>query len=383
MKIFRAIIPSIKKSLFKEGKKKVCIIYGPRQAGKTTLVKYLLKEYPEKAEYFNCDYLDVRETFSSENINRLAHITKGLKLLVLDEAQRIENIGVTLKILVDEHPHVQIIATGSSSFDLSNKIKEPLTGRKIEFYLFPFSFNELFANKNSLEQIRCIEHFLRFGSYPEISQLNEMEAKQSLQELTGSYLFKDIFTFQQLRKPEMLIKLLRLLAFQVGSQVSFHELATQLGVDQSIVQKYIHLLEEALIIFRLGAFKRNLRSEISKSRKIYFWDLGIRNAIIENFNSLELRNDVGVLWENFCVAERIKYLRNNQLYANTYFWRTYSQKEIDYLEEKEGKLLAMEFKWNDRKKSRTLKDFFTAYPETHLTTITPNNVSSLFQEDFH
>ena len=373
MKIFRSILPYIEKSLFIKNKKKAIIIYGPRQSGKTTLAKYLLKKYPEKSEYLNCDYPDVQRILSYQNVESLTGVVKDLRFMIIDEAQRIENIGLVLKILVDEYPHLQVLATGSSSFDLSNKIKEPLTGRKKEFRLHPFSFNELHEKDKPLERKRNLERFLRFGSYPEISQKSNKEAENSLRELAGSYLFKDIFTFQQLKKPEILEKLLRLIAFQIGSQVSFHELATQIGVDQTVIQKYIHLLEEAFVIFRLGSFGRNLRNEVRKSRKIYFWDLGIRNAIIENFNTLDLRNDIGELWENFCITERLKHLNNKQEFPNTFFWRNYSQKEIDYLEEKDGRLKTFEFKWSENKKAKIPKIFVDNYPDSEFEIINKKN----------
>jgi len=337
MIIQRDIRKIIDQNLFTGGNKQpAIIIYGARQVGKTTLVKQLIDTYPENAEYYNCDYLDVQQLFAYENIGQISEKLQAIKLLVLDEAQRIKNIGLVLKILVDEFPNLQIIATGSLSFDLSNQINEPLTGRKKVFKLYPFSFSEIAADKNSIEQQRLMSSKLRYGMYPGLLGLSEQDAELLLKELCGSYLFKDIFTFQQIKKPEALERLLRLLAFQIGHGVSFNELAKNVGVDQTIIQRYIHLLEESFIIFRLGAFKRNLRNEISKSRKIYFWDLGIRNALIQNHNLLELRNDVGVLWENFCISERLKSLHNNQQLKNVFFWRTYQQKEIDYIEESEG-----------------------------------------------
>ncbi len=374
MKIHRTILEYIEKNLFVgEDKKKAVVIYGPRQVGKTTLVQFIQQKYPQGALYFNCDYLDVRSAFAYENSSQWTSLVKNCALLILDEAQRIENIGLVLKILVDQYPAVQVVATGSSSFDLSNKINEPLTGRKVIFHLFPFSFEELSPELNPLERKRRLEYFLRFGSYPDVVNQNETDAQKILKELTGSYLFKDVFNFQQLKKPELLTKLLRLLAFQIGQEVSYHELAQQLSVDQTVVQKYIHLLEEAFVIFRLSAFKRNLRGEIAKARKIYFWDLGIRNTLIQNFNPLELRDDVGALWENFCVAERLKFHSNHERAVNSYFWRTYNQKEIDYIEEKEGKLFAFEFKWNSQKKGRRPDEFLETYKDAPFKIIHPDN----------
>lgn len=375
MNIVREIYSSVQKQLNNpsQTKKPVIILYGPRQVGKTTLAKQLANYYGKEASYYNCDYPDVRQQFAYDNVPHIQSLIKNTRLLILDEAQRIENIGLVLKILVDEYPQTQVIATGSSSFELSNKINEPLTGRKILFQLYPFSFSELYGNENALNQQRHISTLLRFGSYPEVVLNNEQEAPDRLRELADSYLFKDIFNFQQLRKSEILVRLLRLLAFQISSEVSFQELATQLGIDQSVVQKYIHLLEEAFVIFRLSAFKKNLRSEISKSRKIYFWDLGIRNALINNFNALSLRDDVGALWENFCISERVKYLHNHDRHPNIFFWRTYAQKEIDYLEEANGVLDAYEFKWNINKTIHLPSEFIEKYTPRNTAIISPDN----------
>ena len=375
----RTLYPYIKKNIKKqEIKNPVLILYGPRQVGKTTLVKQLVQEYsPQEAAYYSCDYADVRSQFSYENASQLEKVIQGLKLIVLDEAQRIQNIGLVLKILIDDHPNVQVIATGSSSFELSNQINEPLTGRKKIFQVYPMSFLELYESLNFIEQQRKLPILLRFGSYPEIVEKNENETIERLRELTHSYLFKDIFNFQQLKKPELLYKLLQLLAFQIGSEVSFHELAVKLGVDQTVIQKYIHLLEEAFVIFRLSAFKRNLRNEVTKSRKIYFWDLGIRNAIINNFNNLDLRNDIGALWENFCILERLKHLHNHQQQVNSYFWRTYEQKEIDYIEEVNGELNAYEFKWSTNHQPLLPAEFMNTYKPKQFKTISKENFKEL------
>ena len=384
MEFNRQILPKIEENLFKKGKiKPAIVIYGPRQVGKTTLCKQIYqkftKKFPDSALFYNCDYFEVQEQFAYKNATNLKKIIGNTKLLILDEAQRIKNIGLTLKILVDEFPHLQVIATGSSSFDLANEINEPLTGRKIEFKLFPLAFSEINQKTAYLERQNSISNLLRFGSYPLVIQKSETDAENYLKELTDSYLFKDILTFQNLRKPEMLSKLLRLLAFQIGQEVSFNELAMQLGIDASIVQKYIHLLEESFVIFRLGALSRNLRKEVSKTRKIYFWDLGIRNTLIQNLNPLDLRNDTGGLWENFCVVERLKKLEYAGINCNQYFWRTYEQKELDYIEEKGGKLNAFEFKWSNPKKVKKLKEFLDAYPGSTFKVITKENIDEFIQ----
>ncbi len=373
MTIIRELQKNVEKQLKDEKNNRIVIIYGPRQVGKTTLVKTILQKYPNKSEYFNCDYLDVQEKFSYKNAHNLKKLVGNLKLLVLDEAQRIKNIGMTLKILSDEFPKLKIIATGSSSFDLSNKINEPLTGRKVEFRLFPFSFREITKCKNEIEKNREIERVLRFGSYPVAILNDDTKAEFLLKELAGSYLFKDIHLFQYLRKPELLGRLLRLLAFQIGREVSFNELSKKLGIDQKIVQKYIYLLEQAFVVFRLPAFSRNLRKEISKSRKIYFYDLGIRNTIIQNHNPIDLRDDVGALWENFCIVERLKYLEYSEKTTNQYFWRTTTQKEIDYIEEDQGKLKAFEFKWNESKKTKIPKEFLETYKNSEFKVINREN----------
>ncbi len=373
MTIVRQLRQNIERYIHKSGKKKIIIVYGARQVGKTTLIKEILKKHPKKSEYFNCDFFDVQEIFSHQNVLKHDKIFRNLDLIALDEAQRIENIGLVLKILVDKYSHLQIIASGSSSFDLSNKINEPLTGRKIEFKLFPFSFQEVVNGRSILDYKQLMSDMLIYGSYPLVILNNIEDSELFLKELTNSYLFKDIFNFQELKKPEILLKLLRLLAFQIGSEVSYNELAQNLKVDQTVVQKYIHLLEEAFVIFRLSAFSKNLRKEISKSRKIYFYDLGVRNTLIQNFNPLELRNDIGALFENFCILERLKMLEYAQNSVNKYFWRTYDQKEVDYIEEKNTILNSFEFKWNEKAKVKQPKEFLATYPDNLFQVITPEN----------
>ncbi len=371
--IQREITPFILKYLTGDFKQRIIVIYGARQVGKTTLSKCLMKQFSGKSEYYSCDYADVRTLFSYENAHNLGKVVKGLDLLVIDEAQRVENIGLVLKILADNFPQLKVIATGSSSFELSNNIKEPLTGRKVEFQLNPLSFSEVYKNISYLEQKRQIEDCLRFGFYPDIVLSHYNQKQKQLIDLAESYLFKDVFTFQTLKKPELLTKLLRLLAFQIGNQVSFQELALKTGVDQTVIQRYIHLLEESFVIYRVGAFSNNLRKEISKSRKIYFYDLGIRNAVINNFNPLELRNDVGMLWENFLMTERLKKLHNQQKFRNRFFWRNYSKNEIDYIEEYAGKISAFEFKFNENKRKTAKEVFLASYPTAAFTIVNQSN----------
>jgi len=355
-------------------KEKIIILYGARQVGKTTLIKKIIENFQGKSFYYNGDLYNTRQFFDYKNTEGLIQKLKKLDLIVIDEAQRIKNIGLILKILYDKNLNLKIIATGSSSFDLSNTIKESLTGRKYEFNLYPLFLLETtkLHDPSSLE--KNINHALRFGQYPEIFITETEEEKQKkLEELTGSYLFKDIFEYQEIKKPALLEQLLQLLALQIGQEVSFQELSHKLRIDQSTVQKYIFLLESAFVIFRLPAFSRNIRKEIVKSRKIYFYDLGIRNTLIQNWNSMHLRNDAGALWENFCIMERFKYLHYKGKFANHYFWRTYDQKEIDLIEESGGILKTYEFKWG-KKKSSFPKIFQKNYPNSEFKVINPENV---------
>jgi uncharacterized protein len=355
-------------------KRKVVIIYGSRQVGKTTLVKEILKGVNFKSEYFNCDYLDVQSVFSYKNAWNLGNVVKNLDLIVLDEAQRIRDIGMVLKILHDEFPHLQVIATGSSSFELSGQVSEPLTGRKVVYQLFPFTYKELAENQSILDSKRMVNRVLRFGSYPSVILEDDLQAIENLNEIASSYLFKDIFSFQQLKRPDIILDLLKLLAFQISSEVSYNELAVKLKVDQTVIQRYIQLLEDNFIIFRLQALRKNLRTEVGKTRKIYFWDLGIRNILINNINSLDIRDDQGKLWENFCVSERMKYLKYQSLQSvQSFFWRTYSQKEIDYIEENQGNYRAFEFKWSPKKEGKLPADFKEAYSNPELVIVNPEN----------
>ena len=386
MKIIkRAVFDTIMKHLKDRQDKKIIIVYGARQVGKTTLVKQILSEAKMKSEYFNCDYLDVQYQFSYENAGNFENLVKNYELIVLDEAQRIRNIGIVLKILHDEFPHLKVIATGSSSFGLSNLVNEPLTGRKIIFSLYPFTFKELTSGNSAVKARRKMERILRLGSYPSVILNDDETAFENLNEIVSSYLFKDIFQFQHLKKPDVLSNLLKLLAFQIASEVSYTELANRLRVDQTVVQRYIQLLEDGFIIFRLKALKRNLRNEIGKSRKIYFWDLGVRNILIQNTTLLNFRNDEGALWENFCIAEREKFLNYNiPRTTNSYFWRTYSQKEIDLIEENGNNFDAFEFKWKAGKQIKFPADFRKAYPNTVFKTITPDNFATeIYQRHLH
>jgi len=352
--------------------KKAILIFGPRQSGKTTLLRILENQSEKKVLYLNCDEPDIRHQLTDATSTAVQNTVGDARIVMIDEAQRVKNIGLTMKLMVDNIKGIQLVATGSSAFDLANEINEPLTGRKWEYYLLPFSTQELIANSGTIEERRLLGHRLVFGMYPDVVN-NPGQEREILHNLTGSYLYKDIFSFQDIRKPELIERLLEALALQVASEVSYNELGQLLQVDPSTVQRYIDLLEKAFVIFRLRSFSRNVRNELKKSRKIYFYDNGIRNALISSFNPPETRGDIGALWENFMVSERTKLLYNKQHYAGQFFWRTKQQQEIDYIEEAEGTLAAYEFKWNPKKKSRFSKTFLNAYPNHTTGIITPDN----------
>jgi uncharacterized protein len=366
--IKRSLQKIIEKKL---GSQKAVIILGARQTGKTTLLKSIFEKLDE-ALWLNADEPDIQALFETSTSSRFKALFAGYSTIVLDEAQRIKDIGIKLKLIIDQIPELQLIATGSSAFELANQTNEPLTGRKWEFQLYPFAFEELIKHQNEIEEIRLLNHRLVFGTYPEVvtSVGNE---KELLKQLSDSYLYKDILMWENIKKPEKLLKLMQALAYQLGNEVSYNELGQMLGLDNQTVEKYIQLLEKTFVIFRLGAFSRNLRKELKRSRKIYFFDNGIRNALIANFNLAELRSDIGALWENYLISERIKYLHHHQIWSNSWFWRTQDQQEIDYLEERDGKLYAWEFKWNPKAKARLSKTFAKAYPNHEFKVITPEN----------
>ena len=296
-------------------------------------------------------------------------------LILIDEAQRIKNIGITLKLLIDNYPEKQVIATGSSAIEMSNSINEPLTGRKYEYVMYPFSCEELFNEFGEQEERRMLERRLIYGSYPEVVN-NSGEERETLTELVGSYLYKDIFSFQDVRKPEIIEQLLQALALQIGSEVSYNELGRLLGLNTATVQRYIDLLEKSYVVFHLRSFSRNVRSELKKSRKIYFYDNGVRNALIGDYKPLALRNDTGALWENYIIAERLKHNAYNTFYGKSYFWRTQQQQEIDYIEDIDGMLHTYEFKWNEGKHPRLTDTFAKAYPDHTFTVVSPENYQS-------
>ena len=357
--------------LAKLNKEKAIILLGPRQVGKTTLLKDLFKNSTETI-WLNADEIDVQALFANISAKRLEAIIGNKKVVIIDEAQRIPAIGLRMKLITDQMPEVQLIATGSSAFELSNKLNEPLTGRKWEFKMYPISFQEMANHHGLLDEMRLLPHRLIYGYYPDVVNHPGTE-KEILRQLSDSYLYKDILLIDQIKKPAALVKLLQALAFQVGSQVSYHELAQLCGLDGKTIEKYMMLLEQSYIIFRLTSFTRNLRNELKKSRKIYFYDNGIRNALIANFNQIENRADIGALWENYLVAERVKYLAYQQKWVNHWFWRTTEQQEIDYLEEVDGKLTAYEFKWNPSAKVTIPNSFKQAYPSAEINIIHREN----------
>ena len=369
MSIVRALENVIANRLFK---KKAIVVVGPRQVGKTTLLHLISEKSKKKMLFLNCDEPDIRKLLELPTSTQLKAIVGDAELILIDEAQRVKDIGITLKLMIDNLTDKQVIVTGSSALDLSNSINEPLTGRKFEYKLFPFSFSELAENNGLLIENRLIEHRLIYGMYPDVVN-NQGEEREVLLNIVSSYLYKDIFDFQDIRKPEIIEKLLQALALQIGSEVSINELSQLIGVDNSTITRYLDLLEKSYIIFHLHSYSRNIRNELKKSRKIYFYDNGVRNALIANLNPIGLRTDVGALWENFLLSERMKQNNYNGSYANSYFWRTTQQQEIDYLEDIDGVLHCYEFKWKSTKKAKLTSTFSSNYPNHTFKLINQDN----------
>lgn len=351
---------------------KVIIVVGPRRVGKTTLLRMLTADTDRKVLIWNCDEPDVRRRLAEPTSTQLGAETANAELILIDEAQRVKEIGITLKLLVDNYPEKQIVVTGSSAIELSNSINEPLTGRKFEYIMYPFSAEELIKEHGAVEESRLLERRLIYGSYPEVVNLAG-EERETLTNLVSSYLYKDIFSFQDVRKPEIIEQLLQALALQVGSEVSFSELGRLLGLTSITVQRYVDLLEKSYVVFHLRSFSRNVRSELKKSRKIYFYDNGVRNALIGDYKPLGLRNDVGALWENYVVSERMRHNAYSGFYGKAYFWRTQQQQEVDYLEDYDGVLHAYEFKWNPTRQPRLTETFAKGYPDHTFSVVTPEN----------
>lgn len=344
--------------LEKFGKGKAILLIGPRQVGKTTLIYNILDK--RKFLFLNGDDPTVRALLANINTQQLNNVIADNKIIFIDEAQRIENIGITLKLITDQYKSVQLIVSGSSAFELNNLINEPLTGRKWEYHLYPISWEELENSIGYVESEQQLELRLLYGMYPDVIN-NSGEEDEILNELVTSYLYKDILAFGGIRKPEILEKLLKALALQVGSEVNYNELSRLIGVSKNTINSYIDLLAKGYVIFKLPSFSKNLRTEIRTNQKIYFYDNGVRNAIIGNFNPLDLRTDVGLLWENFLISERIKKNAYYKLKTNHFFWRTKQQQEIDYIEQTNSSLKAFEFKWKANAKVKIPKTFTNAY----------------------
>jgi hypothetical protein len=348
---------------------KAIIVRGPRQVGKTTLIKDILED--KEYLFLNADDPTVRKLLTNPNVEQLKNIVGNFKIVFIDEAQRIENIGLTLKLITDELSHIQLLVSGSSAFELNNQTQEPLTGRKWEYQLFPISWNEFETNVGFLKAQQQLELRVVYGMYPDVIN-NFGDEREILQQLTESYLYKDILNYGGIRKPEVLSKLLRALAYQIGSEVSYNELAQLLGIDKATVSNYIDLLCQAYVIFKLPSFSKNLRNEIKTNKKIFFYDTGVRNMIIGNLDALSTRQDKGNLWENFLIAERYKYNAYSRSLAKGYFWRTVQQQEIDFVEEEAGIVTGYEIKWSAKSKVKIPKTFSNTY-ETEVQVIHNEN----------
>lgn len=356
------------------------IIYGPRQVGKTTLLKKLISEHIGRTPYYDAESANTREYWQPSNVENILDDLQWYDLIGIDEAQKIRGIGSILKYLHDHLPsHIQLIATGSSSFDLAQKTRESMVGRVREFFLAPFTTRELVSEYGRFDVGARLETYLTYGMYPIALQYGGDERWEQLENLSGSLLYKDILEIDSIQKPESIIKLLRLVALQIGNKVSYSELGTQLDMSTVSIQKYLYLLEEAFIIFTLSGFSRNLRNEITRSPKIYFYDVGVRNALINNFNPPSLRTDIWSLWENFIIAEMMKKKRTEKVYRSMHFWRTHTQKEIDYIEDYDGALHAYEIKWNEKKSTKIPKEFALTYPEHTFDVIHPENWMEFFE----
>ncbi|MGN1246399.1 MAG: ATP-binding protein [Muribaculaceae bacterium] len=369
--IQRKLTQTINNRLFKG---KAIIIVGARQVGKTSLMRNLMSQHKEPILSLNCDDPEVRAMLSGVNLSNLKLLIGKHKIVIIDEAQRVDGIGLTLKLITDNIPGVQLLVTGSSSLELRNRLDEPLTGRKFEYTMFPVSTAELLDSYGLLGVKQTLENRLIYGSYPDIITHSD-DAAELLTNLSGSYLYRDLLSLDDIRRPVLLEKLLVALALQVGSEVSFNELAQTTGTDSKTVEKYVNLLSKCFVIFQLSAYNRNIRTELKRGKKIYFYDNGIRNAILQNFSPLNLRQDVGALWENFFISERIKANNYSHRHAKSYFWRTTQQQEIDYIEDCDGKIDAFELKWNKRAaaKARMPEIFSKSYDVASFSAVTPDN----------
>jgi len=353
--IKRTVLQTLQEKLHKG---KAIVLLGPRQVGKTTLILHCLKG--KDFLFLDGDDPEIRDLLDNSGTSKLKAIIGNFKWVFIDEAQRIKDVGIIAKIITDQFKEVQLLLSGSSALEINNSTQESLTGRKFEYHLFPISWEEFEGHVGYVEAAAQLEERLIFGMYPDVIN-NRADARDVLKQLTSSYLYKDILALTGIKKPDLLDKLLKALALQMGSEVSYNELSKLLEIDKATVSKYIDLLEKTFIVFRLNSFSRNQRNEIKNNRKIYFYDNGIRNMIIKNLNPLEIRNDKGALWENFLISERIKMQTYYQVYANNYFWRTVQKQEIDFIEESNGNILAVEFKWNSRGKNKIPTSFIETY----------------------
>ena len=352
---------------------KAIIVIGARQVGKSTLLKHItsLQEVPVLS--LNCDEPEVKEMLTNINTTELKMLIGNNKIVMIDEAQRVPNVGLTLKLITDNMPNVQLLVTGSSALELQSTINEPLTGRKFEYHLYPISTAELMNTGGLLQVKQTFESRLIYGSYPDILN-HQNQATELVMSIANSYLFKDLLSLDSIRRPVLLEKILTALALQLGSEVKYNEIAQLVGTDNKTVEKYIDLLEKCCIVFRLNALSRNVRNELKKGKKVYFWDNGIRNAVIQNFAPIAMRQDVGALWENFFISERLKCNHYKNRFAKSYFWRTTAQQEIDYIEEADGKFLAFEMKWNPKRASTKIPSTFIAnYDVSEKVVVTPEN----------
>ena len=354
-------------------KGKALVLIGPRQVGKTTLVQQISDEFDAEKLWLTGDDPQVRAMLKNISIEHLKKVVGKHKLIVVDEAQRLHNAGLFLKLITDHFKGVHLLVTGSSSLDLAAETSESLVGRKFELPLYPLSFPEMAAHHGYVKERSLLEYRMVYGYYPEVVKNDENTARKILNELTESLMYKDLLTLDKIKKPSLLPKLLQALALQLGSEVKYKEIGNLIGADSQTVERYISLLEKSYVIFRLPSLNRSLRNEIKKGKKVYFYDNGIRNAVIKNFNPIELRQDVGALWESFLIAERKKHTAYNDVFHNAYFWRTKSQQEIDYIEDANGKLNAYEFKWRSNKKVRFPSSFSSAYPNSEVQLINRDN----------
>ncbi|MFW5773578.1 MAG: ATP-binding protein [Tangfeifania sp.] len=350
------------------------VLLGARRTGKSILIQKIISETNEKKVFLNGEDFTTLSILQPRSIENYRSLLGGADFLIIDEAQQIPEIGKILKLMVDNIPEIKILVSGSSAFDISNKTGEPLTGRKSTVYLFPFSQQEYSSNENIIDTKAKLNERLILGNYPELWHFTGKKEKALyLKELVSSYLLKDILTYDGIRNSDKILRLLKLIAFQIGKDVSLHELGRQLGLHKNTVEKYLDLLSKTFVIFSVGGFSRNLRNEVSKSKRWFFYDNGIRNTLIQNINDIDTRNDIGELWENYIISERIKFQYNNQMLVSNYFWRTYQQQEIDWVEDRDGKLFAYEIKWNPNKKVSAPSNWKKAYPDSTFKVITPDN----------